>query len=288
MDYRRGAFWNHREQQWMYLLNVNVRALIEWNERNGSPLYPYDDTSNGGLVFFLSVSGPDANLPRNNYGVRVFDAADFDTRNRTFPTGVTDPTGLTIVSDQGMIIQGNYNTKDKQPAAIMSDAQWILSQGWEVPSASGNHPNDRKSVFNLSTDRRDVPDSDSPGGPGGRASFTTSTALGMNAALLFGLGPSTRHPDWYNGGLENFPRFLESWNGRTFNYRGSFVSLGRAQHKLADWACGSGNACNGSGVYDPPTRAYDYDADFNVVEKLPPMTPKIVYVQQLLYTRIYN
>ena len=113
-------------------------------------------------------------------------------------------------------------------------------------------------------------------------------ALSINAALLFGLGQSTLNANWYNGGLENFPRFLESWDNRTLNYRGSFVSLGDSQHKKADWACGSGNDCYGSGVYDPPERNYDYEADFNTVEKLPPQTPKIVYVQQLLYTRIYN
>lgn len=286
MDYRRGGFWNHREQQWMYLLNVNVRALVEWNEYNGGLLFPHNDTSDGGLVFFFSVRGPDSSAAQNNYGIRLFDSADLDTRNVTFPTGVADPTGLTVVSDQGVIIQGNYNKKDKQPAAILSDALWILSQGWEVPR-SGN-PNDQKSVFNLSTNIRDVPGNDSPGGSGGAASWTGSTALGINAAFLFGLGPSTLDPNWYNGGLENFPRFLEDWAGFTLNYRGSFVSLGAAQHKRADWACGSGNSCNGSGVYEPPTRAYDYDPDFNTVEKLPPMTPKIVYVQQLLYTRIYR
>lgn len=58
MDYRRGGFWNHREQQWMYLLNLNLRALIEWNEANGDPLFPHDDSSDGGLVIFLSVAGP--------------------------------------------------------------------------------------------------------------------------------------------------------------------------------------------------------------------------------------
>jgi hypothetical protein len=157
----------------------------------------------------------------------------------------------------------------------------VLSQGWETPIAG--FPNDQKTVFDLVTDRRDVPATDTPG----TGSFSGGTDLGINAALLFGLGPSTLNADYYNGGLENFPRFLESWTGRTMNYRGSFVSLGRAQHKLANWPCGSGNSCY-AGVYDPPVRAYDYDGDFNTVEKLPPMTPKIVYVQQLLYTRIFN
>lgn len=284
MDYRRGGFWNHRERQWMNLLNLNVRALIEWNASNGSALYPRYDSTDGGLVFFLSVNGPAADAAVNGYGIRVFDSADLDMRNTTFFPIVSDPTGLSIVSDQGLIIQGNYNTKDKYPAALMSDAQWILSQGWEVPVPPIlGTPNDLKSIFDLSTGRRDVPAADYPG----TGTFTSSSALGVNAAMLFGLGPSTRDPDWYNGGLENFPRFLEGWSNRTFNYRGSFVSLGEPDHKDAVWACGSGTSCF-DGVYDPPIRAYDYDGDFNDVAWLPPMTPKIVYVQQILYTRIFE
>ena len=285
-DYRRGAFWNHREQQWMYLLNLNLRALIEWNEMNGDPLFPHDDDSDGGLVLFLTVQGPQSLARQNNYGVRVFDSADLDMRNTTFPTGLSDPTGVSVVSDQAILVEGNYNIADKSPAAVMGDAVWILSHGWETPI--GGAPNDLKSVFDLSTGYRDVPVSDFPGGLGGAGSFSGSASLGINAAFLFGLGESTRDPDWYNGGLENFPRFLESWTGRTFNYRGSFVSLGKPQHKRNDWTCGSGNACNGSGVYDPPQREYDFDPDFNRVELLPPMTPKFVYIQQRLYTRIFN
>ncbi len=286
MDYRRGGFWNHREQMWMNLLNLNLRALIEWNEFNGSPLFPANDTTDGGLVLFLTVKGPDSDAANNSYGVRIFDSADLDMRNATFTPGVVDPTGVTVVSDQAVIVQGNFNKKDKFPAAILADAIWILSQGWEVPI--GGFQNDLKSVFDLSTNNRDVPTRDAPGGAGGRASFTSSSALGINAAFLFGLGPSTRNPEWYNGGLENFPKFLESWSNRTLNYRGSFVSLGEPQHKANNWACGSGNSCLGSGVYDPPIRAYDYDTDFNQVENLPPLTPKVVYVQQRIYTRVYQ
>lgn len=286
MDYRRGGFFNHRAQMWMMMLNLNLRALIEWNEVNGSPLFPYNDTTDGGLVLFLTVSGPDTNAELNNYAVRIFDSADLDTRNVTFPPGMADPTGVTVVSDQAVLIQGNYNSRDKFPAAILADAIWILSQGWEVP-VSG-HPNDLKSMFNLSTGVRTVPTSDSPGGSGGAASFTGTSSLSLNAALLFGKGPSTRHPDWYDGGLENFPKFLESWTNRTLNYRGSFVSLGLPRHKESNWACGSGNSCMNTGVYDPPIRNYDYDTDFNQIENLPPMTPKVVYVQQRIYTRVYE
>lgn len=278
MDYRRGGFWNHREGQWMYLLNLNLRALIEWNQINGDVLFPHDDTTDGGLILFLTVQGADSS-GMNNYGVRVFDSADLDGFNVTFPPGVADPTGVSVISDQLAIVQGNYNIRDKYPAAVMADAVHILSQGWEVPV--GGRPNDLKSTLDLASGVRNVPANDAPGG----TAFTAPGALGINAALLFGLGPSTLDPDWYNGGLENFIRMLESWSGRTLNYRGSFVSLGEPRHKRNDWHCGSGNSCN---IYDPPVREFDYDPDFNLVENLPPMTPRFVYLQQRMYTRFYD
>lgn len=278
MDYRRAGFYNHREQQWMYLLNLNLRALIEWNALNGDVLFAHDDDSDGGLVFFLTVQGPQSDA-NNNYGVRIFDSADLDPLNTTFPPGVADPTGVSVVSDQLAIVEGNFNTVDKAPAAVMADAVMILSQGWEV--AMGGIPNDFKSNESLASGNRSVPANDFPGG----SSFSGPTSLGVNAALLFGIGPSSLDPDWYNGGLENFARMMESWSGRTLNYRGSFVSLGEPQHKLNNWRCGSGTGCD---IYDPPVRAFDYDTDFDQVENLPPMTPRFVYLQQRMYTRFYE
>ncbi len=278
MDYRRGGFFNHREQQWMYLLNVNLRALIDWNALNADVLFPRGDVSDGGLVIFLTVQGPLSDAA-NNYGVRVFDSADLDPSNATFPPGALDPTGVSVVSDQLAIIEGNYNTIDKYPAAVMADAVDILSQGWEVPI--GAVRNDHKSAYTLASGNRDVPASDFPGG----TAFAGASGFGVNAALLFGLGPSTLDPDWYNGGLENFARMLESWDGRTLTYRGSYVSLGEPLHKLNEWHCGSGDTCN---IYDPPVRLFDYDTDFDQVENLPPMTPRFVYLQQRMYTRFYD
>lgn len=280
MDYRRGAFWHPREQQWMYLLNLNLRALIEWNQFNGDPLFPHNDTSDGGLVLYLTVQGPNSNAAVNNYGIRIFDSADLDTLDTTFPPGAGDPTGVSVVSDQAAILQGNFNVADKYPAAIMADAVSILSQGWETPSATGV-PNDLKSAWDLSSGNRDVRAQDTPG----TGSFSGPNDLTINAALLFGLGESSLNPDWYNGGLENFARMLESWHSRTLNFNGSYVSLGPPQHKVNNWACGSGDTCN---IYDPPVRMFDYDTDFDTVENLPPMTPRFVYLQQRMYTRFYE
>lgn len=290
MDYRRGGFYNRREGKWIYMLNVNMRALIDWNEFNGGPLFAPNDSSDGGLVIFLSVQGPSSLAAANNYGVRIFDSADLNTRGGSFPwPAPADPTGLTVVSDQAIYIQGNYNHVQKYPAAIIGDAINVLSQGWEVPAA-GPIPNDRKSMSgSLAT--RAVPAADGTTGSGagcgvgGCANFTTATALGVNAAFISGIGPAPGGNGVYNGGLENYPRFHESWTGRRLNYLGSFVSLGLPQHQNNNWACGSGGPCN---IYDPPDRFWDYDTAFNNVAWLPPLTPRVTYVEQRLYTRFYK
>jgi hypothetical protein len=113
-DYRRGGFYNWREHKWVMMLNVNIRALIDWNESNSNALFNAADVSNSGLVFFLSVKASDAtttSLPTDHrYGVRIFDSANLNTGRGTFPhPNPTDPTGLTVVSDQSVYVQGNYN-----------------------------------------------------------------------------------------------------------------------------------------------------------------------------------
>ena len=160
MDYRRGGFYNSREGRWMYLLNVNMRALIDWNQANGAPFFTPADATDGGLVIFLSVQVADSQTspPPNGvvrYGVRVFDSANLNTGNGTFQwPAPADPTGLTIASDQAIYVEGNYNfmgtvaTAKKYPAAIMGDTINGLSQGWETPVSwnASIFPNDRKSA----------------------------------------------------------------------------------------------------------------------------------------------
>jgi hypothetical protein len=114
--------------------------------------------------------------------------------------------------------------------------------------------------------------------PLGDAARNASTTT-INTAFLGGVDQTLAGQ--YNGGLENFPRFHESWSGATLTYRGSFVSLGTPLHANGPW-CGTGGACN---IYNPPNRNFDYDSDFNDAKNLPPLTPRFLYVQQILFTQ---
>jgi hypothetical protein len=265
-DYRRGGYYNWRERKWMYLLNINLHDLIDWNTRNGEPFFPADDNSEGGLVIFASVRGPDS-AGTNNYGVRIFGSADLP-----IPYDAADPTGLTFASDQAAYVLGGYNTGanlPKQPAAIIGDSLNVMSSAYWRTDCTGNcNFNDRQSVRNLSDSDR-------------RAAATT-----INAAFLAGV--DTTAPGSYNGGLENYPRFHENWSGFTFRYHGSFVSLGTPRRVNGAWCGTGGSTTTGCNIYNPPTRIWDYDPDFNQAAKLPPLTPRFVYVQQILFTENFK
>lgn len=255
-DYRRGGFYNNREHKWMYLLNIDLQALLDATRAApaGNRLFDPNDGSDGGLVIFASVQGPDSN-GINNYGVRIFDSAVLG-----FNTALPDPTGLTVVSDQAIYVEGNYNSANKAPAAVIGDSINVLSQNWEAPS--GSYKNDQKSRRPLSN----------------RVAGHTT----INSAFLAGVDRTAGGN--YNGGLENYPRFHETWSGLTLTYRGSFVSFGTPQHVNGAW-CGTGGTCN---IYDPPARNWDYDTAFNNAANLPPLSPRFVYLQQLLFSQEFK
>lgn len=266
---RRGGYYNYREKKWMYLLNVNMHDLLAWNSSHGEPLFDNDDRTDGGLVVFLTVVGPNAN-GINNYGVRVFGSA-----NLPIPLNAADPTGLTVVSDQAMYVVGDYNRGaagdlPKQPAALIGDSLNVMSTNWFRSGCTNNCQfNDRQSRnSDLGTNR---------------VAATTT----INAAFLAGVdrtgginGPAGQNGA-YNGGLENYPRFHERWSGVGLNYQGSFVSLGIPRHVNGRWSYGAP-------VYEAPNRNWNYDPDFNGVEKLPPLTPRFVYVRQVLFTQNFR
>ena len=273
-DYRRGGFYNWREQKWMLLLNINVRDLILWNSQNGEPFFSTTDSSEGGIVIFATIDGPDSNRSNNNYGIRIFGSNDLPLAGGI---GVSaDPTGVTIATDQAIYVLGDFNRgtaaggAPRQPASIigdsvnmMSEAYWARTVG-AAPLCGDQFCRDGQSTQALTGGRRN------------------SQNTWINAAFLSGIDDTL--VGTYNGGLENYPRFHENWSGTTLNYQGAFVSLGNTEHVNGIW-CGTGSTCN---IYNPPTRLWNFDPGYNAAENLPPLTPRFVYVQQVLFTEDFK
>ncbi|MCX8078269.1 MAG: hypothetical protein N3D76_06400 [Geminocystis sp.] len=253
------------------------------------------DTSHGGLVFYATMGNSTTWTPRQSpFGFAIVNGEQLPGlgTTQTYP----DPTGLTFVSDQALYVQGDYNvnTRDyhtgasenlssprgenefvtrpanKQPAAFLVDTFTPLSNACI---------NSDRTVFHAQLPVSSIPSNDRAiSCSGHRDQLPKHTEF--NAALLAGTDITNAPGYGYNGGLENYPRFLEDWTGREWRYRGSFVSLGIPINVSGAW--GKAN------VYSPPLRPWDYDQDFNDARNLPPMTPQFVYLIQEAFIRSYS
>ncbi len=174
--------------------------------------------------------------------------------------------GLTVVSENPVYIQGNYNATaasvtdaGSSAAAVIADAITLLSNNW----------NDIRS-FMFPTD------------PTGRPATNT----GYRAAFVSGKGIAFPKPAFAadsfgsDGGVHNFMRLLESWNGRTTLYRGSLVSLFFSRQATGTFKC-----CDYD-VYQPGTRNWTFDTNFLLPPGLPPGTPMFRDVNTLTFRQL--
>jgi hypothetical protein len=165
--------------------------------------------------------------------------------------GTTLPqNGLTVATALPLYVLGDFNsdtatrsttnTTTTRPASLVADAITILSDHWQ----------DTNSI--------------SPVGS------RNATATTVNAAFLTGVVETTQ--DHYSGGMENFPRFLETWGlANIFTYNGSMIKMFPSLYATNAWE-------NNNNIYDPPARNWTFDTNFRDPTKLPPLTPKLLKV----------
>jgi hypothetical protein len=207
------AFYDAREGQTMTVTEIDVGLL----RLTGHPV-------NG--VLYAARTGPGGN------GVRLVNGAEVPNAGG----------GFTVVSENPVYVQGNYNTTNKVPAAVLGDAITVLSNNW---TANGSDL---------------LGDQVTSARPASPTTINAAFALGHNTESIMGQG---------NGQLENLIRFLENWTGQDFTYSGSLVSLWHSQQATANWRC-----CGDSGTYyyyNPPNRIWGYDTLFNTSQ--PPGAP---------------
>ena len=86
-----------------------------------------------------------------------------------------------------------------------------------------------------------------------------------------------------NGGVVNFKRFLETWQGTvSMNFCGSIIGLYNSQNNNGPFKYGYGE------VYDAPVRNWTFDTSFLDSTRLPPGTPFFQYVQITGFQRVNN
>ena len=227
------SFWDAREGKTVMPVDINVAALTAWSQTNTSLRYVLFG-SNVASVYVEDLR----NLPANELGaVRVSNGLQLP------------PQGLTVATGRPLYVWGDYNdntanlgttnTSATLPASLVADAVTVLSDHWT--------------------------DANSTAALGSRVAASTT----VNAALLTGAVETTL--GYYSGGMENFPRFLESWGlANVFTYNGSMIKMFPSLYATNVW--GQAN------VYDPPARNWSYDANFNDPTQLPPKTPSLQQV----------
>jgi len=235
------SFYDYRESDTVKAVQLNVAAFNSWLSGAGAT---YNNQNNSGstskghninsVYIYNNVPLSSTNLP----AVRVANGTNLPTQ------------GLTVASPDPIYVLGNYNASssdlgtsnvtDTAPAAFIGDAVTILSTSWKDSYTSSTSLSSRN------------------------AGNTT-----VNAAMMEGIVQSvtvngTKH---YSGGVENFLRLLENWTGDTLTYNGSIVVMFNSQFATNFW--------NTPGTYyNPPTRKWGFDVNFQNQNKLPPMTPQ--------------
>lgn len=210
---RTTTFYNAREGKWVKATEVDMQKL------GTTPYVP----GNGIIYARRDVTAG------TEQAVRLVNGAEL-------------PAAITLASPNPVYTVGDYNSVNKKPAAIMTDAYSILSNDW----------NDNQSDKALSN----------------RVASSTT----INVAFLTGNTVTGEDGAGYNGGLENLPRFLEKWSGKTLTLRGSFVDLWQSRQATGAWSYGK--------YYKAPIRDWGFDEDFLDPANLPPGTPQVNIAQR--------
>ncbi len=188
----------------------------------------------------------------------------------TCPDGVA--CGLTIVSENPVYVQGDFNTANGVISAtgthiatsIVADAVTLLSDNWnDVNSFAFPYNSGDRNASTTSYRFADV--------AGKGISFPQPSSCGSGSCYQdFGT----------DGGVHNFLRYLENWGGDNLYYMGSVVSFYYSHQGIGVYKDGLDNT-----VYQPPSRGYSFDSDFLTPSLLPPRTPMFRDVNTIGFTQ---
>jgi hypothetical protein len=219
LSYAADKFYDAREKKYVDATEIDLGKLYS------SGYAP----SNGVLYFSDDITGS-SEFP----GLRIKNATTLGA-------------GLTVASANPVYTVGDFNTTNKQPAAILTDAYTILSSSWD----------DSKSAGSMNT----------------RQAANTV----INASFITGDTPCSSSN--YNGGLASLPRYLEYWgSSKTSTICGSMVNLWNSTQATGKWSLN---------YYEPPVRDWSFDTDLNDPSKQPPEVPKILIFERSGWSQQY-
>ena len=242
---------------------INDGTLATSNNANSGMVFYIKDTTTNGTGVSSKIGGSGSTVTTTERAIRLKNGS-------TLPSS-----GLTVVSENPVYIQGDYNTGGNNPpsdtgtftsptvsayshnsdgspttnAAVYADAINILSGAWI----------DTNSTLSISS------------------RIATSTTV--NSALVTGEVPSGGGK--YSGGGEGFVRFLEDWqkNSNTFTYYGSMIELFNSVTAVGSYS-------SAASIFKQPGLHWYYDTNFQT--SAPPGNLQIAaYLQQQRWFQVY-
>jgi hypothetical protein len=228
------SFWDARESKTVLPIDLDLGVLTAWSATNANLRVALGMKDVSSVYVWDRRTLADTNLA----AVRVVNGQQLP------------PLGLTVASASPLYVLGHFNqlnsgnlgttnTTTTRPASLVGDAITILSPNWS--DANSTQP----------------------------VASRVAKPTTVNAAILAGAVESAGGS--YGGGMENFPRFLETWgSANVFTYNGSMVKMFPSLYATNIWGKAD--------VYGPPARNWAYDVSFNDPVKLPPLTPGLLKV----------
>jgi hypothetical protein len=243
MDYivpsaeRRNVIADQREQANVKVTNIYIDRLIAKLLTN-----PALSAAFNGVIYIHDTTPATAGF-RN--AVRIKNA----TATPVIYDSVTHlPKGFTIVSNNGVYVQGDFNTTPLSvsnpghynPCLIMGDAITVLSPGF-VDAPYGTYP---------------------------LSSRLASANITINSALISGNTPSATGTT--SGGVQNLIRYLEDWQvpGRSATFHGSLSELFVSKYFTGIYVSNQA----GTVYTNPAPRTFDFDSD--LADTPPALSPK--------------
>lgn len=225
--------------------------------------------------------------------VRIFNAENLQTTGAAGQLSETK--GVTVSSENMIYIWGSYNTTGisaapavgaatlndggylgpQVPSSIVGDAIFPLSKTWSDSMSSINPEGGGGGTARLAD--VNVP------GLGDETSVRAAVIAGNNISALAGLPDAgNAEESRLNGGMHNFPRFLENWGGRRWNYVGSICPLYHSTQALGTYST------VGATIYSPPVRNWAFDTSFRDPSRLPPGTPLFQYIEATGFRQVFQ
>ena len=198
--------------------------------------------------------------------------------------GNYNTTGVIGIPAGGSTLNNGGYAGAQVPSSIVCDAFFPLSKTW-FDGLGAMFPEGTATPNTLNGEAYRMADANLPSIADGTA-VRAAIIAGTTLSALTGTPGRNAAGFRRNGGINNYPRFLEIWSTNTeemaWSYSGSFIPLYHSTQAISQWEQDT------SVTYLPPRRNWSFDQTYLDPNRLPPGTPFFQYVQATGFRQVLD